>query len=185
MRQRSAPILYDTHAGRLEAYDLLTAAGSARGGDAPALRQAAGTLDGASATFGDTRIGVAFAAFADVVRIAALFVEWRHGVLEADSDPERFKRGALERLVLWRSEYGIRPEAADLAVAVQDLGDGLTIAEVGPLCLRLARLPLPIGVYANAEPPAARSLAKRQEDPEDETPAPHSCRRPARGRAHP
>jgi hypothetical protein len=115
------------------------------------LRQAAGTLDGSSARFADAKVGIAFAAFADLVRIAGLFVDWRHSVLEAESDAERFKRSALEHLALWRSEYETRAETADFAVAVQGVGEGLAIAEVGPLCLRLARLPLPIGVYGDVK----------------------------------
>jgi hypothetical protein len=171
MRQRSALILSDTYAGRLEAFDLLAAAGGARGGDAQALRQVAGTLDGASARFADAKVGVAFAAFADLVRITALFVDWRYGVLEAQSDAQRFKRGALERLALWRSEYETRRETADLAVAMQGVGEGLSIAEVGPLCQRLARLPLPIGVYGDVKKlPAVGPFAQRQQDREREPP---------------
>ncbi len=171
MRERSALILSETYAGRLEAVDLLAAAGGAQGGDPQALRQVAGTLDGASARFADAKVGVAFAAFADFVRIAALFVAWRHGVLEAESDPERFKRAALERLALWRSEHGTRPETADLAVAVQGVGEDLAVAEVGPLCLRLARLPLPIGIYGDVKNRlVVESSARDQEDPEREPP---------------
>lgn len=151
MKERSALILSDTYAGRLETFDLLTAAGATRGGDAQALRQVAGTLDGASARFADAKIGVAFSAFADLVRIAALLVDWRRSVLEAEPDSERFKRGALERLALWRSDYEGRPEAAHFAVALQGMGEGLAIAEVGALCLRLAKLPLPIGIYDDTE----------------------------------
>jgi hypothetical protein len=171
VRERSALILSDTYAGRLEAFDLLAAAGRARDGDSQALRQVAGTLDGASARFADAKVGVAFAAFADLVRIAALLVDWRRDVLEAKSDPERFKRGALERLALWRTEYENRPETADLAVAVQGVGEGLAIAEVGRLCLRLARLPLPIGVFGDVKKrPTVGRFARRQQDREREPP---------------
>lgn len=173
MRERGALILSDTYAGRLEAFNLLAAAASARGGDAQALRRSAGTLDGMSARFADAKIGVAFAAFADLVRIASLFVDWRHGVLEAESDSERFKRGALERLALWRLEYESRPETADLAVAVRGVREGTAVAEVGQLCLRLAKLPLPIGVYGDVRKrlvvePFAQGQPDREREPPPE-----------------
>jgi hypothetical protein len=166
VRQRSALILSETYAGRLEAADLLTAAGGARGGDPQALRHVAGTLDGASALFADAHIGVVFAAFADLVRIAALLVEWRHAVLDAGSDADRFKRGAVERLAVWRSDHEARAETVALAATMQGVGEGLAVAEVGPVCLRLARIPLPIGVYGDVEKPGAR--AQRQRDREQE-----------------
>jgi hypothetical protein len=149
----------------LEAFGLLAAAAEPRGGDAQALRQAAGTLDGASARFGDPKVAVAFAAFADLVRISAMLVDWRHGVLEAESDPDRFKRSALARLALWRSEHEVRAEASDLAAVATNMDEGVTIAEVGPFCLALARLPLPIGIYGDAETqPAAGPLSMCKQD---------------------
>jgi hypothetical protein len=52
---------------------------------------------------------------------------------------------------------------------LQGVGTGLTIAEVGPLCLRLARLPLPIGIYGDVtKRPAIGPFA--QQDREREPP---------------
>jgi hypothetical protein len=139
------------------------------GGDAQALRHSAGKLDAASARFADTKIGMVFAAFADLVRIAAQLVDWRRGVLEAESDPERFRRSAVERFTLWRAEYESRPETAYLAVAVQTLDEGSAIADIGPLCLRLARVPLPIGIYDDERRRAViEPHARRQQDQERE-----------------
>ncbi len=171
MRPSSALIHTDTYAGRLEAFDLLATAGDARGGDAQALRKAAGGLDGASARFADARVAVAFAAFADLVRIAALFRGLAPQCLGRRLDTERYKRGALERLALWRSEYEGQRETASLAVAMQGVGDCLTVAEVGPLCLGLARLALPIGIYGDEKKRLqVKSLTQRPPDCERERP---------------
>lgn len=151
MRERSAPILSETYADRLKAYDLLISAAGTQGGDPQGLRQVAGKLDGASANFADIKIGVAYAAFADLVRIAAFLVDWRRAVLEAESDPDRFKRSAIERLRLWRSDYQSRAETAYLAAAAQNVDENLAINAVGTFCFGLAGLPLPIGIYNNLQ----------------------------------
>ncbi|MEO6218305.1 MAG: hypothetical protein ABIO86_19915 [Sphingomonas sp.] len=149
MSSRSALILSETFAGRLDAFALLVAAGAAVGGDALALRQAANNLDAASARFTDAKIGTAFAAYADFVRIAALLVEWRGAVLDAEPDPDRFRNGAIERMALWRTEYASRPETTALAAIAETIDEATTVAGVGPLCIRLSRHPLPVGVYGD------------------------------------
>lgn len=149
MRERSSLILSETYPTRLEAFDLLVSAASARGGDPQALRQVAGRLDEVSARLADTKVSVVYAAFADLVRIAALLVDWRRSVLEAEPDADRFKRSAAARLALWRTENETRQETTELAVSMMGLSESLSIAEVGPLCLSLAKLPLPIGLYGD------------------------------------
>ena len=170
MRSRSALILSETFDGRLEAAEGLSAAAGPRGGDAAALRQAAGSLDAAAARFVDAGIGAAYSAFAELVRIAALLVEWRHGVLEAEPDPDRHKRGALERLRLWRTEYGERVATAGLAGAVAELTQATSVAEVGALCGSLSQTPLPVGMYGDKQKrmeagPFANRKAKEDEPP--------------------
>jgi hypothetical protein len=168
MRERGALILSRTYADRIEAAELLSSAGAITGGDARALRHSASKLDAASARIEDTKVRVVLAAFADLVRIAGLLVDWRRGVLEADSDPDRFKRGAIARVSLWRAEYQNRSEMADLAVAVQPLDEGLVISDVAPLCLRLARLPLPIGVFEVGGNPIDAAFNRPQQDQQRE-----------------
>lgn len=172
MTERGALVLSETYPGRLEAFELLKAAGAARGGNADALRQTAGKLDASSARFADTKVAVLFAALADLLRIAAMLVEWRRAVLDAELDPDRFRRGALERLTIWRSEYGTKPEVTNLVNAVQSIGESLTTSDVGPLCLRLAKLPLPIGVYGDVKHRMmVGPIAKSRQDRERERPA--------------
>jgi len=111
-----------------------------------------------------------FAAFADLVRIAALLVDWRRAVLEAETDSERFKGGAVARVVLWRTEYESRPETADLAAAVRTLGEGSAISDVGPLCFSLAMVPLPIGISGDERAHASvGSFGKPQQGHERES----------------
>lgn len=157
-------ILSETYVGRLEAFDQLVAASGTRDGDTNALRRAAGALDGVSTRFEEERLSLPFSALADLVRIAALLVDWRRGVLEAEPDSERFKRGALERLALWRTEYGARPEITNLALAVQGVSESLAITEVGPLCLKLSMVPLPLPIIADAKKRTViRSSGKREQ----------------------
>jgi hypothetical protein len=146
VRSQSSRILSETYGDRLEASDLIAAAGGSQGGDAVGLRQVAGKLDGLAARFTDPKIGVAYYAFAELIRITGLLVEWRQAVLDAAPDPDRFKRGALERLKIWHSEYKGREEVVAQVEAVQDAGTEIAVADVGPLCLALSRIPLPLGI---------------------------------------
>jgi hypothetical protein len=155
VRSQSVLILSETYERRLAAAETLTAAAGARGGDAAALRAAASDLDGVAARASDRPVAATFSAFADLVRVAAMLVDWRRAVLDAEPEPDRFKRSALERLALWRSEQADRPEAQPLAAAVARVDDSLGLAEVGPLCERLAGLPLPLSVYGDRPTPTA------------------------------
>ena len=151
MRSRSALILTETFAERLEGFMLLAAAGGSRGGDPAALRQAASNLDASSARFTDAKIGAAYSAFADLVRIAAMLVEWRQAVLDAETDPDRFNRSALELLSIWRTENGDRREAGNLAPVAQALSEITNISQVGSLCTELSTAPLPTGLYGDQQ----------------------------------
>lgn len=172
MRSRSALILIETFPERLESVRLLAAAGSSSGGDPAALRQVASNLDAASTRFTDAKIGAAYAAYADLVRVAAMLVEWRRASLDAEIDPDRFKRGVLERLSIWRTENGERAEAINLADVARALGEVTSISQVGPLCAHLAKTPLPAGLYGDQQlrsiaRPFADDQARDKEPPQD------------------
>jgi hypothetical protein len=144
-RLHSALILSETFGVRLRASEGLTEASGSQGGDVAILRENASRLDGAAARFLDAQVGVVIAAFADLNRVAALLVDWRRAVFDAEPDPDRFKRSALERLKLWRADNASKPSVGMMTEAITGL-DEVTLADVGPFCLKLARVPLPIGM---------------------------------------
>lgn len=158
----SALILSETFGIRLHATESLAAAGGSRGGDVAGLREAASQLDGVAARFLDAKIGIVFTAFADLVRIAALLVDWRRAALDAESDPDRLKRGALERLNLWRADNATHAGTAMMATAIAGLGEATVLADVGPLCLRLARVPLPLGMRERRPSPFETEALERR-----------------------
>lgn len=151
MRRHKSLVLADTYAVRLNAFDILSAASDHRFADAPAIRRVASDLDGVASRFADGKIAVTFTAFADLLRIAAMLVEWRRAVLDAESDPGRFKRGAIERITLWKSEYQTQLEGDSLRAVAQEFCERETVAEVGELCSRLSLMPMPVGVYGDVE----------------------------------
>ena len=151
VRRRSGMILSEIYLVRLEVVEMLTAAVDTHGGDVHGLRRVAGELDGVSSRCGDTHVGMTYASLAEMLRIAAMLVEWRQGVFDAQPEVERFKRGALARLTRWHSEYGERFEAKDIAMVVRCVSEDLTIDDVSSICHSLARVPLPIGITGAAE----------------------------------
>jgi hypothetical protein len=151
VRENSTLIHSEVFAGRLDAREALIAASGNQDGDAQELRRAGSDLDHTSARFVDSRIGLIFAAYADLVRVAAFLVEWRRSILEAEVDSNRFKRSALERLTIWRSEHATRSENNELACITATVTDQISIAEVGPFCVRIAQTPLPLGLFGDVK----------------------------------
>lgn len=171
MREYSGLILSDTFTERLAARDLLIAGGSPDGGNPAALRDAAANLEEASARFDDATTALGYMAFAGLVRIVAYFVEWRRALLNAEPDPDRFKRSALTRLALWQSEFAGRQEFSDLAAVMRDIHDDLWVEQVSALCQDLARIPLPLGVYGDRPQTGMRVPSRKHaREVEDERP---------------
>jgi hypothetical protein len=172
VREHGDLIHSEIYAGRIESRELLLAASTGERENAHELRRAASELDSASARFTDSKVGVPFAAYADLIRIVALLVEWRRATLDAESDADRFKRGWLGRLAMWQSDYGSRPECADVVVVAGTISDAITIQEIEALCRRLAQVALPIGMFGDApkgpklEGPFAEHQREREAPPE-------------------
>ncbi len=149
MRDHGTPIFLDIYTTRIKAFELLKAAEAAHAGEGQDFLTLASSLDEASARLADTKIGKVFSAFADLMRVIAYLVYWRRGVLEAVSGADRFKKSALERLELWRDDHSAHSGTASLTMVMQDVGDNLAVGHVGPLCSRLAGIPLPIGILGD------------------------------------
>lgn len=169
-RLNSALILLETFDSRLSAAEVLTATGNGREGNVAGLRRAAGRLDDAAARSSETKIAAILTAFADLIRVAAFLVDWRRAVLDAEPDSDRLKRSALERINLWRSDNGKRQDIDRMEQAVDGIGETTTLADVGLLCLKLARVPLPIAIRAKQPVPSFGPFAQRQTN-DKETPA--------------
>lgn len=166
MRRHSALVLPETYIIRMDSFEILKKATNARFRDSVEIRRISGNLDDASSRFADEKIAVTFAAFADLLRIVALLVEWRRAVIDAEPEPDRFRRGAMEQLTLWKSDYGTRPEAHGLLTAALELGVNFAIAEVGAFCERLAATPLAVGIYGDIPKPTINSFIQSKRERE-------------------
>lgn len=137
---------------RINAVEALIQATNTRTNNAAQLRQAASALDSAGPLYGRASTAAVYAAFAELLRIVALLVEWRAAVLEAGLDAERFLRGAKERHRLWVMEYGATDPTACLAEAGAQVIALSSIEEVSLVCHRIVSTPLPIGVFSDEYP---------------------------------
>lgn len=165
---RNGEILSEVYSVRVNAVEALLAAADPRAANGVALRALAGLLDELTTRYGDAKVAVAYSAFADLVRIIAMLVDWREAVLGAAIDADRFLRGARERHRLWREEFAEREEAAALVKTANPIGELSGIETVGPLCKAVGSTPLPIAVYAT-EPrlrlPRADETSRENEPP--------------------
>lgn len=145
---KSAVILSEAYSARVSAVEALLRAAEDNAPNPENLRAAATGLDEASVLYGSVSTGTAYSAFADLLRIAAMLVEWRSAVLDAAPDADRFIRAAIERHKLWLSEYGANELLHQLMSSIEALPT-LSIGEVAGICRRIAATPLAIGVFAS------------------------------------
>ncbi|MCC7085510.1 MAG: hypothetical protein IT427_10935 [Pirellulales bacterium] len=143
------PVLSQAFPARIKAVESLVQAIPTRGGHPDDLRRAADELDKTGLLYGRASTGAAYSAFAQLVRIAALLVEWRAGVLGAVPDADRFLRAAKENYRLWVQEYADSSSIGGLKRAGAHIDNVTTFEDVGPVCQALAITPLPLGVFAH------------------------------------
>ena len=167
--QRSQMVLMATCSARLAATDQLRLAGERNGGDPNGLRAAATEVDEHAARLADMQIAVTHTAFAELIRAAAQLVEWRAAVIGAAVDADRFLRAARVRLVAWREEFGGRPATSIFEALVDAMAALMRPADVGPICLQLANIPLPLGVDGDEQRSWTAARAK-QDGQETESP---------------
>lgn len=115
--------LHQTFGSRLAGLESLIAARDSRFVDAERLRREADDVDGLAPFYDHTATGAAYGAFAELLRIAALLVQWRAAVLAGEADSDRFLRAAKERRRIWKEEA----EPTEGAANVIAVADGLVV----------------------------------------------------------
>src|ERR1051326_5504781 len=96
--------LHQTFGSRLAGLESLIAARDSRFVDAERLRREAEDVDRLAPFYDRTATGAAYGAFAELLRIAALLVQWRAAVLTGEADSGRFLGAAKERHRIWKEE---------------------------------------------------------------------------------
>jgi hypothetical protein len=127
----------------------LIAARDSRFVDAERLRREADIVDGLAPFYDRTATGAAYGAFAELLRIAALLVQWRAAILTGEADSDRFLRAAKERHRIWKEEGPPAEGAAHVVAAADGLADLSQIAALNALLTAFASTPLPIGIYTS------------------------------------
>lgn len=139
--------LHQTFGARLAGLESLIAARSSRFADAARLRREAEAVDGFAPFYDRTATGAAYGAFAELLRIAALLVQWRDAILTGEADSDRFLRAAKERHRIWKAEAP-QIEGAASVIATADTLTGLSqISDLNTVLTTFASTPLPIGIY--------------------------------------
>jgi len=145
---KSTVILSEAYSARVSALQALLRAAEDNASDPEDLRASATGLDEASILYGSVSTGIAYSAFADLLRIVAMLVEWRSAVLRAEPNADRFIRAAIERHKLWLSEHGTNELLPQLMSSIEALPNS-SISDVGGICRRVAATPLAIGVFTS------------------------------------
>ena len=133
---------------RIKAVEALLADGDRRVANGADLRSLSASLDELSTRYADTKIAMAYSAFADLLRTLAVLVDWRAAVLGAAVEADRFLRSARERHHQWCEEFSPRDEVVGLANAARAIETLSELGDVGALCRAVALTPLPIGIFA-------------------------------------
>jgi hypothetical protein len=167
---QNVAVLSRAFPARISAAEALVQAVQTRTSNAAQLREAASELDGAGPLYGRASTAAVYAAFAELLRTVAMLVEWRAAVLSAETDADRFLRGAKERHRLWLTEYGAAESAARLVEASAGVDTACSIDNVGSVCRSIACTPLPIGVFANEYLVSRLPSRKDQENEEKNEP---------------
>lgn len=139
--------LHQTFGARLAGLESVIAARGSRFVDAARLRHEAEAVDGVAPFYDRTASGAAYGAFAELLRIAALLVQWREAVLAGEADADRYLRAAKERHRIWQAEAAPVEGAAQVIEAANALADLSQISDLDAVLTSFASTPLPIGIY--------------------------------------
>lgn len=148
---QSEDILSLVYPARITAVESLRTAVAPHTNNAEQLRQAANALDQTGPLYGRATTAAIYAAFADLLRAVAHLAEWRHAILHAESDADRFLRAARARAQQWLGEFEATESMALLCATARAITEVVGEGEVGSVCHRLATTPLPIGVFSEPE----------------------------------
>jgi hypothetical protein len=142
-------VLSRTYPARISAVEALLEASKPRSDHADAVRRMADALDEAGPLYGRASTAAVYAAFAELMRIVAMLVDWREATLTAGADAQRFLVGARERYKLWCTEYANMTAVSGLLAASAPVAGVTSIHEIEQICETLARQPLPVGIFAD------------------------------------
>jgi hypothetical protein len=157
-------VLSQTYPARISAVEALLEAAGPRSANAEALRGTADALDDAGPLYGRASTAAVYGAFAELLRMAAMLVDWRHARLTAAADAERFLVSAKERYKLWLAEYEQLPAICSLVSAGKAIASVSSIEHVTHICDCLARVPLPIGIFADEVPTYQRGRSSEEQE---------------------
>jgi hypothetical protein len=82
----------------------------------------------------------------------SLLARWRDGVRNADQDPDRFLRAARQRIADLSDACDRRPFVVRLLEALAAVDGQLGVRDVEAVALRVASVPMPLGVFAIPQP---------------------------------
>ncbi len=168
---KNAAVLSRAFPARIRAIEALVQSVATRTDNASQLRQAADELDRVGPLYGRASTAGIYAAFAELLRVLALLVEWRTAVLTAQAEADRFLRAANAQYQLWHGEYCKVEAALPLLRASAGMGAVTSIEDVSAISGAIARTPLPLGVFADDSGIPRRSMREASEKREQAEPA--------------
>ena len=145
---------------RIEAVGALREAALGGEGSHGPLYAAADKLRSVAQLYGLATNAAIYGAFADIVQIVGLAVEWRESVLSAKPEASRFITAAQERAKSWLEKYTTNEMASGLGEVAAKLGAIKQVSEVAKLAADAATVPLPIGLYSQPN----HSIQRRNRD---------------------
>jgi hypothetical protein len=167
---RTVEIHSEAYSARIEAIDALRTAGPNVQDGGARLSAAGDKLMQIADVYGAAPNAVIYGAFAELMKVSSLVVQWRQAVLNAGADAQRFLIAAKERAAALLSQHDGTPALAGLRVAAQALSKIQATAEVASALAGLAAVPLPIGLTALPKPePRVRDEAEDKPKPPELT----------------
>jgi len=167
---RTVAIHSEAYSARIEAIDALRTAGPNVQDGGARLSAAGDKLMLIAGVYGEAPNAVIYGAFAELMKVSSLVVQWRQAVLNAGADAQRFLTAAKERAAAWLSQHDGTPALAGLRVAADALFKIQATAEVASALAGLAAVALPIGLTALPKPePRVRDEAEDKPKPPELT----------------
>ena len=164
-----ALFLHDAFSARIGGVESLLRAVDPRTVNPEELRRCAGALDTVAPDYVHLATAVAYSAFAELLRICALLVEWRAAVLEAGAEADRFLRGAKERRKLWLTEFTDKAPAAILIERSRGIEGLIDVGDVANVLATIAETSLPVGVIKAEHGDRFSGIVITPGDPSEET----------------
>jgi hypothetical protein len=141
----------EAFSARVEAVDALRVAALGAESSSERVYSTADRLRTAAQLYETAPNAEIYGAFADLVQIIGLAVEWRESVLNATPEASRFIGAAHERAKSWIEKYGANEHLSGFKEIVTRLGAAEQISDIAKLAAEAATVPLPIGIYSQPD----------------------------------